>query len=146
MEEEKKDPKVVLNSKFTKERGMYSLEIKSGVELLYNIKNLKEVQVKFLSLRQRLLEDNHKLLEYLRTANSKLKIKKSKEWEKISKSLAERYQSHEKKVLVEGKITDIQEMVDMIQDQIGFYSESIKTVDNVLYGLKTRVDVEKMLE
>lgn len=144
-EEEKKDPKEELSRKFREERGKYSLEIRSGVELLYNIRNIKDIQVKFLSLRQRLLEDNHKLLEHLRSANKKLRERRSVEWEKISKSLAERYQAQEKKVLVEGKISITQDTVDMISDQISFYAESIKTVDNVLYGLKTRLEVEKLL-
>ena len=144
-EEVKRDPKKALSIKFKKERENYSLEIRSGVELLYNIKNIKEVQVKFLSLRQRLLEDNHTLLEHLRAANKKLRSERTNEWERISKSLAERYQAQEKKILVEGKTSEIQDTVDLIQDQIDFYAESIKTVDNVLFGLKTRIDVEKLL-
>lgn len=143
--EKKKNPKEELAMKFKEERKKYSLEIRSGVELMYNIKNIKEVQVKFLSLRQRILEDNHTLLEHLRSANKKLREVKSKEWERISKSLAERYQAHEKKVLVEGKTTEIQDTVELIEDQVSFYAESIKTVDNVLFGLKTRIDVEKLL-
>ena len=56
-----------------------------------------------------------------------------------------RYQGHEKKVIVEGKTTELQETIEVIENQISFMDGSIKTVDNVLFGLKTRLDLEKLL-
>jgi hypothetical protein len=39
----------------------------------------------------------------------------------------------------------MQETVEIIENQIAFMDGSIKTVDNVLFGLKTRLDLEKLL-
>lgn len=133
-----------ISEQFTKDRNNISLEIRKNVELLGNIKNLKEVQIFFLSMRQRLLEDNHSLLDHLSRLRKGFREKKGKAWENVSNQNM-RYQAHEKKIIVEGKITNVQETVELMENQIGFFNESIKTVDNALFGLKTRLDVEKLL-
>jgi len=133
-----------ISEKFKKERDHYSLEIRRNVEKLDNIRDLKEVQIFFLSVRQRLLEDNHTLIDTLSKLKKSYRQKKGKEWENVSNQNM-RYQSHEKKVIVEGKTTEMQETVEVIENQISFMDGSIKTVDNVLFGLKTRLDLEKLL-
>ena len=144
MEEKQVSNKDKISDKFTEERTNVSLDIRRNVEKLNNIKNLKEVQIFFLSTRQRLLEENHTLMEHLSKLKRNYRDKKGKAWETVS-NLNMRYQAHEKKVIVDGKITNIQETIEIIENQISFFSETIKTVDNVLFGLKTRLDLEKLL-
>jgi predicted nuclease with TOPRIM domain len=144
MEEKQVSNKDKISDKFTEERNNVSLDIRRNVEKLNNIKNLKEVQIFFLSTRQRLLEENHTLMEHLSKLKRNYRDKKGKAWETVS-NLNMRYQAHEKKVIVDGKITNIQETIEIIENQISFFSETIKTVDNVLFGLKTRLDLEKLL-
>lgn len=133
-----------LSEKFKLERDNYSLEIRRNIEKLNNIKDLKEAQIYFLSTRQRLLEDNHTLIDTLSKLKRSYKEKKGKEWENVSNQNI-RYQSQEKKVIVEGKTANMEETVEIIENQIAFMDGSIKTVDNVLFGLKTRLDLEKLL-
>jgi len=133
-----------ISEKFKIERENYSLEIRRNIEKLNNIKDLKEAQIFFLSTRLRLLEDNHTLIDSLSRLKKAYREKKGKEWESVSNQNI-RYQSHEKKVIVEGKTTNMQETVEIIENQIAFMDGSIKTVDNVLFGLKTRLDLEKLL-
>jgi len=133
-----------LSEKFRKERDNYSLEIRRNIEKLNNIKDLKEAQIYFLSTRQRLLEDNHTLIDTLSKLKKSYREKRGKEWENVSNQNI-RYQSQEKKVIVEGKTANMEETVEIIENQIAFMDGSIKTVDNVLFGLKTRLDLEKLL-
>ena len=65
--------------------------------------------------------------------------------ENISENLQHRYQYNEKTVIIEGKTAQTKEMIELIENQINFFSESIKTIDNVLFGIKTRVEIEKTL-
>jgi len=65
--------------------------------------------------------------------------------ENISKDLQHRYQYNEKNVIIEGKTANIKETLDNIENQLAFFSDSIKTIDNILYGVKTRVEIEKAL-
>jgi hypothetical protein len=130
---------------FKEKRESFSAEIYDGIKLLDNIKKMSTVQVTFLSMRQRLLEENHTLLEHFTRLKKTYRERKGEEWVDTSKSMQMRYNSNEKATIVDGKTADIKEKLEQIENQIAFYAESIKTVDAVLFGLKTRVDVEKLL-
>lgn len=130
---------------FKEKRESYSAEIYDGIKLLDNIKKMTNVQVIFLSLRQRLLEENHTLLEHFTRLKKTYRERKGEEWVEASKSMQMRFNSNEKNTIVDGKTAEIKERLEQIENQIAFYAESIKTVDAVLFGLKTRVDVEKLL-
>jgi hypothetical protein len=134
-----------ISQKFGKRREEVSREIQECVEKMMNIKNLKEVQVLMLSMRQRLLEDNHTLIEHASNVRKQFRSDKSAQLENISTNLQQRYQYTEKTVLIDGRTTEIKHMIDLIENQITFFNESIKTVDNVLFGIKTRVEIEKVL-
>jgi len=134
-----------ISTKFKAKREEVSAEILQSIEKMSSFKNLKEVQVTMLSLRQRLLEDSHTLLEHLSVIRKKYKTEKSSQMENISENLQHRYQYNEKTVIIEGKTAATKEMMDLIENQINFFNESIKTVDSVLFGLKTRVEIEKTL-
>lgn len=138
--------KITLSARFKNDRNVYSTEIKEGVQLLYNIKNIPEVQVTFLSLRQRLLEDNHTLIEHYIKYKKLYRSKKGTEWENVSKIGQARYQPTEKGHLVDGKLSDLQEKIDLLKAQIDFHSEAIKTVDSVLFGIKDRIASQKLLD
>jgi predicted nucleic-acid-binding protein len=134
-----------ISEKFKKKREEISKEIISNAEKMASFKGLKEVQVNMLSLRQRLLEDNHTLLEHLTVLRKKYRSERSSQMENISTNLQTRYQYNEKNVIIDGKTAKTKEAIDVIENQITFFNDSIKTVDNILFGIKTRVDIEKTL-
>ena len=120
-------------------------EIRADIEKMSDMKGLKAVQVTMLSLRQRLLEENHMQIENLSVVKKKYRNDKAKQMEDLSTNLQHRYQYNEKTVIIDGKTANVKEIVDAIENQISFFVDSIKTVDNVLYGIKTRVEIEKVL-
>jgi hydroxymethylpyrimidine/phosphomethylpyrimidine kinase len=141
-----KDPLEVMAAKYGKTRSDISNEIRESIEIMSTgLKGLKEVQVKMLSMRQRLLEDSHILIENLSSVKKAYRNARSKQMEDLSTNLQHRYQYNEKTVIIDGKTANIKEVVDTIENQISFFVDSIKTVDNVLFGIKTRVEIEKTL-
>lgn len=130
---------------FETRRKEVSSNIYSNVEKLSNLKTLKDAQVNMLSLRQQLLEDNHTLLEHLTSLRKRLREEKAAEMETISKNLALRYQANEKNLVIDGKTSATREYLEMFENQVSFFTESIKTIDNVIFGIKTRLDIEKTL-
>jgi hypothetical protein len=139
------ETKKKIAKKFNDSRTTVSAEIYSNIEKLSNLKTLKEAQVNMLSLRQRLLEDNHALLENLTVLRKKFREERSAEMENLSKNLQIRYQSNEKTVVIEGKTSGTKEALELFENQVSFYNESIKTIDNIIFGIKTRLDIEKTL-
>jgi len=141
-----KDPLEELCAKYNNTRGTISNEIRESIDLMRTgMHGLKEVQVKMLSMRQRLLEDSHILIENLSSVKKAYRNARSSMMEELSTSIQHRYQYNEKTVIIDGKTANVKEMVDTIENQITFFVDSIKTVDNVLFGIKTRVEIEKTL-
>jgi hypothetical protein len=145
MEEEPVSSKDRLAQKFKSRRGEVSSEIYENIEKLSNLKTLKDAQVNMLSLRQRLLEDNHTLLEHITNLRKKYRDERGAEMEKLSKNLQIRYQANEKTVVIDSRTSSTKEYLDLFENQISFFSESIKTIDSVIFGIKTRLDIEKTL-
>jgi len=132
-------------TKFEARRSEVSKEIYQNIEKLSNLKTLKDAQVNMLSLRQRLLEDNHTLLEHLTNLRKKYRVEKATEMENISKNLQIRYQSNEKTVVIDGRTSATREYLEIFENQVLFFNESIKTIDSIIFGIKARLDIEKTL-
>jgi hypothetical protein len=147
MEFEQQSPEVKksLSDVFSAKRKAVSEEVQEGIGYMSNIKRLADAQVYFLSLRQRLLEENHTLIEHFNRYKKKYREQKGDEWEAVSRTSQLRYNSNEKTTIVDGKTSIIKETIDQIESQIQFYQDTIKTVDAALFGTKTRLDIEKML-
>jgi hypothetical protein len=139
------ETKTKILEKFQKRREEVSKEIYTNIEKLSNLKTLKEAQVNMLSLRQRLLEDNHTLFEHITTLRKKYRDDRSLEMENISRNLQIRYQANEKNIVIEGRTSMTKEALEIFENQVAFFTESIKTIDNVIFGIKTRLDIEKTL-
>jgi uncharacterized protein YlzI (FlbEa/FlbD family) len=144
--EENNTPKRTIAEVFREKRESFSGEIYVGIKLLENVRKIPEAQVTFLSLRQRMLEENHTLIEHFTQLKKAYREKKGEEWVDASKSHQVRYNSNEKNTIVDGKTAAIKEKIEQVENQIGFYSESIKTIDAVLFGIKTRLDVQRLLD
>lgn len=145
MSDSSESKKKNITEKFADRRGEVSREIYANIERLSNLKTLKEAQVNMLSLRQRLLEDNHTLLEHITILRKRLREEKSGEMENLSRNLQIRYQANEKNVVIDGRTANTKEYLDIFENQSAFFNDSIKTIDNVIFGIKTRLDIEKTL-
>ena len=126
----------------------------NGKKILASIVNMREmrqlvgVQVEMLSLRQRMLEDSHILLDKLTELRKQYRLKKGAAYDAIVNSIQMRMKTTgEKEAVVEGniEIAEIKNKIEILDGQISYYNESIRTVDDILYGIKTRLDIEKLL-
>jgi hypothetical protein len=131
--------------KFKARRSEISSDIQKNIEHLSNLKTLKTAQVNMLSLRQGLLEDSHTLLEHITALRKKLREEKSQVMEELSKNLQLRYQANEKNLVIDGKTSVTKEYLEIFENQVTFFNDSIKTIDNIIFGIKTRLDIEKTL-
>lgn len=138
--------KIILD--FRAQRDLYNNEIKSKVGLLRDIKTLIDANVHFLSLRQRILEDNHTIIESFDRLNRQYKETRSSEYRALTENNSFRYQSTEKDKVIDGlpKVAALKLHADLLNSQINFMKESIRTVDQILYAFKVRMDIHKILE
>ena len=145
-ESQSQAPKRTLKEVFKAKRSSFSKEIYDGVQMLEDLRKLPQVQVTFFSLRQRVLEENHILIEHFIDKKKTFRERKGEEWVEASTKSQKFYNSTEKATIVDGRTALLKEAIELIEGQIAFYSDTIKTIDAVLFGLKTRIDMQKMLE
>ena len=99
--EEQTPQKRTIAEVFREKRESFSGEIYIGIKLLENIRKIPEAQVTFLSLRQRMLEENHTLIEHFTQLKKTFREKKGEEWIDASKNHQIRYGSNEKNTIVD---------------------------------------------
>jgi len=141
------DNKLTLEQKFENQRKTYTNEIVAGIQLLKSIKTLTEAKVLFLSLRQRVLEDNHTIIENYNKFSRKYRELKSSKLLDISTNMQVRLNEREKEKFLDGMpdLSKLKAATETLDAQSKFLSETMKTVDQILFGMKSRIDVEKLL-
>lgn len=133
---------------FRRSRDENNKKIYDSILKMRNLRELTDIQVEMLSLRQRMLEDTHVLLDKLVELRKQYRILKGNAYEGIVNNIQLRMKTTgEKEAIVEGssEIVETRNKIDILDGQTSYYNESIRTVDNIIYGIKTRLDVERLL-
>lgn len=146
----KEDPDVYvkIENAFKKQRKVVNDEIIKEIGHLKEVKKLNEMHVAILTMRQRMLEDSHILMDKLVDLKREYKMHRAEAYNVVLTNMQLRIKTTgEKEAVIEGNdtVSESKARISLLENQILFYSETIKTIDQVLYGLKTRLDVEKLL-
>ena len=133
---------------FRKSRTENNDKIYKSILDMRTLNKLVNVQVDMLSIRQRMLEDSHILLDKLVNLRKQYRVAKGGAYDNIANNIQMRLKtSGEKEAIVEGayEISELRNKIEILESQTNYYNESIRTVDDILYGIKTRLDIEKLL-
>lgn len=133
---------------FRRSRDVENKRVLESIANMRETKKLVEVQVSMLSARQRMLEDSHIILDKLVLLRKQYRSLKSAAYDSIINNIQMRVKtSGEKEAIVDGvpQIAELRGKIDILEIQIEFYTESMRTIDNILYGIKTRIEIERLL-
>lgn len=139
------DQRVDFDKKFSEERAEWTEKIRVLSVRMKNIRELGEVQVELFSSRQILLEYSAKLGQVMTKLNSKHRKDRGDRLRYYSENSQVKYGANEKTPLIEGDLSELKERIDIVENQISFINETIKTVDHCLYGIKSRIALEEYL-
>lgn len=131
--------------RFENERKEWTEKIQSFSERMKDIKNLVYLQVDLFSNRQILLEYISNLGQIIIKLNNKYKKSKSERMKYYSEVHQVRYGTNEKTPLIEGELSELKERIDILDSHISFLNETIKTIDFMIYGVKSRILLEEYL-
>ena len=141
-EETKSSDKEDFVQKFTKERSVWTENIVSIGKRFRDVEKLAEVQVDLYSQRQLLIEYQYKLI----AIHIKLKRMFAIEWktayDNAGKNEDIRYSEKEKTKVSEFMTADLRYKVESVSSQIEFFRETMKTIDNMIFGVKHRIEIE----
>lgn len=131
----------ILEERFKEERVDWNNKIIQLVETIKHTSKLSEAQVIQLSYRQ-MIQD--KLAEY--------RILHEKRQEMLDKQTADRFReyklsydiklsSSETQMFVQSDCKALKLQIKMIHTQIIYFEESIKTLDNIGYAIKNKIEI-----
>jgi len=128
--------------RFESERNDWTEKVREIAKRFKNVEDLVDVQVDLYSERQRAAEYMHQLM----VLQSKLKKNWIAEYKKAYDSLIldqdYRYSEKEKQRIAEEKTSGSKLKLDILQTHVDFFRETIKTIDNMIFGVKHRLEIE----
>lgn len=127
---------------FEEERLSWTSNVRGIAMQFKNIDNMVDVQVDLYSTRQQAVD----YMQQLTVLQSRLKKNYESEWKKAYDDLALnqdfRYNERERAKFATEKTSNSKLKIDILQTHIEFFRETIKTLDNMIFGVKHRIDIE----
>ena len=128
--------------RFESERTEWTSEIRAISARFKNIDEMMDVQVDLYSKRQQGVEYMHQLM----VLQSRLKKTWLAEYKKAYDGLIMdqdyRYSEKERQRIAEEKTSNSKLKLDILQTHVDFFRETIKTIDNMIFGVKHRLEIE----
>ena len=133
---------IVYLKQFESERSIWTEEVCAISSRFKNIEEMMNVQVDLYSKRQQGVEYMHQLM----VLHGRLKKKWVSEYKKVYDSLIMdqdyRYSEKERQRIAEEKTSVSKLKLDILQTHVDFFRETIKTIDNMIFGVKHRLEIE----
>lgn len=128
--------------RFASERDEWTMSVRSISYRFKNVEDLIDVQVDLYSKRQESVEYIHQLS----VLHSRLKKTWITEYKKAYDDLVMnqdfRYSERERQRIAEEKTSVSRLKLDVLQTHIDFFRETVKTIDNMIFGIKHRLEIE----
>jgi hypothetical protein len=130
-----------IKERFIEERSIWKDKIVEMAKRIKSMSELPELQVDLYTYRQEAIEYYYNL--------NLASIKLEKKYSKLKGKLVEefnnkdvRYAKSDMTTLVEGASADHKHHIDIIKSHSSYFYETVKTIDNMIYGIKHRIDME----
>lgn len=128
--------------RFEQERNEWTEDVRGISSRFKNIDDMVDVQVDLYSKRQQGVEYMHQLM----VLQSRLKKTWIAEYKKAYDVLIldqdYRYSEKERQRIAEEKTSASKLKLDILQSHVDFFRETIKTIDNMIFGVKHRLEIE----
>ena len=143
--DEKDIKELTLSEKFDKERLEYSVKIKNMSAKFKDVFKVAELMTVLYTERQLCVDYHHYLINLLIKLNKVYKTKYSEKWEYYTFKSQKRYPNEaEKKTKILVDLKEIVEKRALIDNHSVFLLDTTKTIDNLIYGVKYRIEIEQI--
>jgi len=131
-----------------KQRGEVNKEIFSFAHRLQDLKNLVFLQSEIFTLRQKLLEDNHILLDKLNILNAQLVASKKEATENMNRNVQIRYNSaDERNIVMMGmdKLKEMNQKIELLINHTIFLKDTMTKLDDMKFAIRNTIDINALL-
>lgn len=142
---EKKEEKSPLEERISKERLEWSNKIEEMSQRMRKVFELNELMTYVYTERQRAVEYYHYLISILSKINRSYRKKWSEKYNYYSFISQKRFPNEKTKELqILSELDDIVRKRDIIDNHSKFIERTIGTIDNIIYGIKYRIEIEQI--
>lgn len=143
--QEEKSEKQTLQERFDRERIEWSGKIKGMSAKLSKVMSTAELMTEIYTERQRALEYYHYLISLLIKINKKYNKGYSEKWKFYKFQAQERLPNENLiKVRINSELEDLKEKREILDNHSKFMEGTIKTIDNIIFGIPKRVEIEQI--
>jgi len=132
-----------LSIRLEKERTDRMKTIQELSKRIKDINFIHELQVDVYSERQNLLERYHYLFTLLAKQNAKIRAKKKKRFEYYANEYQYNATPKQREEMIRVDLESEYDVRDELDNQMKYISGSMSTIDNIIFGIKHRIDVEE---
>lgn len=137
--------KETLDNRFSRERLEWSSKIKEMSSQFKNVVQVGELMTSIYTERQRALEYYHYIISLLIQINKKYTKGYSDKWKFYSYQGNERFPNESAKTMrIQAELGDLKEKRESLDNHAKFIDGTIKTIDNIIFGLKSRIEIEQI--
>jgi len=138
-------PKETLETRFAKERIEWTGKIKDMSDRMKDIFKVSELMVDIYTERQRAVEYYHYLISIFKKVSRAYTKEWSEKYQHYSFKSQVRFPNERTKELqILSEMSDIVEKREEIENHAKFINNTIGTIDNLIYGIKYKVEIEQI--
>lgn len=142
---EKGEEKSILEERLQNERLEWSNKIEGMSKRMKKIFELSELMTYVYTERQRAVEYYHYLISILSKLNKSYRKQWTEKYDYYSFVSQKRFPNEKtKEIQILSEISDIVRKREAIDNHSHFIESTIKTIDNIIYGIKYRIEIEQI--
>jgi len=134
-----------LEDRFARERILWGSKIKNMSLKLSKTNLIAELMTEIYTERQIALEYYHYIISLLIKINKAYNKAYSEKYKFYSYHSQERFPNESSKnIRILSELADLKEKREILENHSKFMSSTVSTIDNIIFGMKTRVDIENI--
>lgn len=124
----------------------WNSRIKELNSLMNELTDVLKLTNQIYTLRQEAVEYYYALFQTLSHQTEKYKKKYAECYNRIKVNSQIRYTTESAiNTQIENELSDIKERIDLVNNQTRYMENTIKTIDDMIYGIKYRIDISKLI-
>lgn len=131
-----------IEKQFFSDREKWKDKISEFSKKMGNIKNIPELQVDLYSSLGFISDYKRNLVNMAIKKTNAVREKKYSILKNYTEEKSYRYTAAEKTIIIEGNLKNSMKALEILNSQIEFYEEIYSILNNMVYGIKYRIEVE----
>jgi hypothetical protein len=141
------DNKVTLDAQFERERMKWEGIVREMSLQMKRIASVGELMTTIYTDRQQAVEYYHYLLSVLIQLNAKYRKEYAEKYDFWTTKSQIRYPNETTKVnKILSEMSDISQKKEKVENHANFMKNTISTIDNIIYAIPRRIDIEQMIK